>query len=1027
MDQKIEHANNLNGDKFVGREQEIEKIKDMIWRYNFHESFVFNLCGQGGIGKTRLTRKISEKAEKFYENTPMRMREKAKLLSIYVNVSGCKSVPTFLFRFRQELKKQNYDFEKFDIMYQLYYDAAAFSKEQEFQSAEDKKDRIEYGEHGEVRFKEKYLDTVDSLGHLLIDFFNDYMESTGKQQCVGIGLHAALSLSGLDLIRILYREEKNNEKIQGYVELLKEIDRKSGVLEREETLVQYFLEALDVTDNVAKFFFIDNFQQGNQFENLGAVLGILKKIKAFWMISSRDLLPYGHYRTYIELQGLDEKAAVEKIKQSALTLFESEEQLRSCITNFDVISQNIITAVRLSKENPDLGVHPLFLTPMCIQLIEEIKEKQDNQDEQSIGNVYNIDSKQFTRRNKKLGEAYYFELGLTGADLDCIHVISCKDVWDKYILTEIRNRLGLYLLNTKYILASNSMMEVVGRDQIKLHEKIKEILFESPNNRIKYDVFEIMHDTFLEIQEKNPILNSALLESFFEFSQQFCTYLLEGNYSYRGTSAYQEFTNFYRAFKVSVDKQAYKAGGDTLKSLYKKITEFYIVLAKNSFYNEDKWLKAYESFYDRGLYLSNVGDSAGAIDADTIYLKHIKILKDPFRYAKALNSVGFDFSSNHDYENAYQFGTQSLEVAFEGMKKYVEKNSEDVAAKKITDYYERYFLIGEQPIFFAEEELEEIVSEITPVLQEVKQVKKNSASAVFQQILEQLLKTRGNIPWYFIHNPQKRQKWSLYAVQFGEITYRLRKAYYGENSQNALVSYHNMGAYKMKLHENERKGVLVVENREYDREFQKCCDIFGRAYSLRVKYLKNRSISKKEISQYYQELETDSQDKFGGQKFTDIYSVKMIERIYPREEDELDFVDEIDFLSENVRKTITSQKDLRQCNLDALESLQYLSNAKYNVAVSMKEEEEKKKCLDEAIEIADITAVTRSFAMGLRHRKTLESIRYAAEYCYEAGKEDEALKRINYVVENTPSSETQEVPKKVINEYKKLLEKIKGK
>ncbi len=1026
MNQNRGQMNNQYRDKFVGREQEIREIEDMIQHYNFHESYVLNLCGQGGIGKTRLTREISNKAKDIYINTPMKRREKAEVKSIYVNMSGCTSAPSFLFRFRQSLNDKEYNFDKFDAMYQLYYDASAFSKEKEFQLVENKKDKIERKKNGEFYFKEEYLDSISSLGQFLTDYFNEYANSIQGGQ--SIGLHASLSLSTLDIIRTLYRMGKNSEKIQGYIDVLKEIDRKSGILEREKTLVQYFIDGVESEENTARFFFVDNFLQGNRFENLGAVLAIFKEIKAFWMISSREPLPNGFYNISMELQGLNKEAADEMIKQAALSVLKSEETLKSRIVNFDDISQNIISAVKISSERLELVVvHPLFLTAMCMRLIEVIRKVQGDT---AIGNILHIDAEQFKKRDEEVGDAYYFEVGLQGADLDCIHVLACKEVWDEYTLSEIRNRLGLYLLNTRHILASNSMLEIVGKNQIKLHEIIKELLFESPNNRIKYDVFEIMHDAFLEIQEKGAILSNTLLEGFFEFSQQFCTNLLEGNYSYRDTSAYQEFTNFYRAFKVSVKKKAYKAGGDTFKKLYEGITSYYVGLAEKSFCDEDELLTAYESYYDRGLYLSNIGDSQGAVKADETYLKYMQGLKDPLRYAKALNSVGYDLSANHEYEQSCQYGIDSLKVAFEGMEKYVEDHPEDLAARKITDYYGRYFMIGEEPLFLTQEELEEIVSEITMPLQEVMRLKKASARdsvlAEFPAIIEQLLKTRGNIPWYFIHNPLTRQEWSVYAVHYGDVTYLLRKAYYGENAPNTLISYHNTGVYRMKLYENERKGILTAGNREYDKEFQKCCEIFAQAYLLRVKYLKKRVISKEDIDQYYRELEADMQIDFGEQKFTEIYSIKQIERFCPKGENELDSVEGIDFLSEDVRKIITNLKDLIECNVGALESLQYLSNAKYNVAICLGEVEERKKWLDEAIEIADITVIIRSFAIGLRHRKTLESIRYAAEYYYKAGKNDEALKRIKFAVENSRSKEELEVPEEIINEYKKLLEEIKS-
>ena len=53
MNQNRGQMNNQYRDKFVGREQEIREIEDMIQHYNFHESYVLNLCGQGGRRRSK--------------------------------------------------------------------------------------------------------------------------------------------------------------------------------------------------------------------------------------------------------------------------------------------------------------------------------------------------------------------------------------------------------------------------------------------------------------------------------------------------------------------------------------------------------------------------------------------------------------------------------------------------------------------------------------------------------------------------------------------------------------------------------------------------------------------------------------------------------------------------------------------------------------------------------------------------------------------------------------------------------------
>lgn len=114
-------------------------------------------------------------------------------------------------------------------------------------------------------------------------------------------------------------------------------------------------------------------------------------------------------------------------------------------------------------------------------------------------------------------------------------------------------------------------------------------------------------------------------------------------------------------------------------------------------------------------------------------------------------------------------------------------------------------------------------------------------------------------------------------------------------------------------------------------------------------------------------------------------------------------------------------EELSEYSAEALESLQYLSHA-YYLSAAVCDENEKNELLQEAIRVSDEVIVARSIVLGPCHRKTLESMRYGAEYYHQCGNRDDAQKRMQYAVDYLNDGQ---VSKSQIAEYETLLNKIK--
>lgn len=172
--------------------------------------------------------------------------------------------------------------------------------------------------------------------------------------------------------------------------------------------------------------------------------------------------------------------------------------------------------------------------------------------------------------------------------------------------------------------------------------------------------------------------------------------------------------------------------------------------------------------------------------------------------------------------------------------------------------------------------------------------------------------------------------------------------------------------------------------------------ILSRKRDFSTAFKKRKEILKKEKDvvakeEYLQKLEDEFSD------FFDIYGKKDIEQCY--------------------------EEKMSECNREALESLQYQSYACYMLATIQDDENKKKEWLQKAIRISDKVIIARSIVLGSCHRKTLESMRYGAEYYHQDCQRNEAEKRIRYVLKYL---DDKQVSENQVEDYKELFEKVTG-
>ena len=264
-------------------------------------------------------------------------------------------------------------------------------------------------------------------------------------------------------------------------------------------------------------------------------------------------------------------------------------------------------------------------------------------------------------------------------------------------------------------------------------------------------------------------------------------------------------------------------------------------------------------------------------------------------------------------------------------------------------------------------------------------------SYIVKILWEQILTTRGNIPWYFIEDKDSRVKFARFALDYGKTTYLLRKYYYSADNPKTLQSFHNTGAYLLKYAEYCLRGIITDQSLDLSAAFESAENIFAQAFQERQKYL--RKSSRIDREKYLLNIEKTSSNNIPG--FLEVYNIQEIDECYNGE--------------------------LAECPNAALESLQYQSYAYYMLSVIQEDKADRESFLQKAILLSDKVTIARSIVLGPCHRKTLESMRYSAEYYFAGGDTEKASIRMRYAFKHLKNNQ---VSTEQYEEYSRLCEEM---
>lgn len=998
-----------------GRDQELEAMREWINQYSLQKSILINLYGRGGIGKTVLT----EKLYKEYSESVKTGHQNAEV--VYVNASGCFTIPELLFLLRMELNnkrfgKRKYDFEKFDTMFELCYDASRFIQENKIKKLMQKAAVNDIGS-GDYSITESMEENSANLAELLIEpliksaaaaFSGSGIKGEFAEKFIEIADVAGPIMDRIPIVALISNLKEiiqDSVKRKKYINILQEIRDAQGLFSQESKLVDFFADAVFSNDKSSSekrafYLFIDNFQNPKygdaqhgefSFQNIGRLLEMFRNCPALWFISSRNALPindnshdYNSHR--YELKGLKRDAAIEIIKSVSDIDKLNKNNRKDIIDNILKLAQD---TTGNSNDTDNMKEKESRYSPIILDILCQVLEKEIEETKRRAFDAteYTVSPKLFGEIQDNSALAYYFEMGKNTVELDCFHVLSCADVWDEKTLSILRNKIQLYLLNTRYILAEDSMTEVVGNRSIKLHDEITNALRSSVNNRIQYDVYSIMYKSFLEIQETAPILDEGVLRNFFGFARAYCENIRNSIYGYLNLDAFDTYTAYYEAFRNSIKKMN-EWISDGMIDIYWNVVKEYRRIATECNVNDLK--PVYDAYHELGIVVYNSGDSKKASEIDAEYVKFVEEANDAYALAKALNALAFDLSANHLYSEAYSHGKRSLEVALDAILRVAEEKKNKIAGS-LYEFNKQFFLLPENNKESCQQEIESFIKQNSNLLNTIHTISEADDSYIVKVLWEQMLTTRGNIPWYFIEDKDSRAKHARFALDYGKTTYLLRKYYYGADNPKTLQSFHNTGAYLLKYAEYCLRGEIIDRSLDLSTAFAAAENIFAEAFQERQKYL--RKSSRIDREKYLLNVEKTSSNNVPG--FLEVYNIGEIDECYKGE--------------------------LAECPNEALESLQYQSYAYYMLSTVQEDKADQESFLQKAMLLSDQVIIARSIVLGPCHRKTLESMRYSAEYYFASGDTEKASIRMRYAFKHLKNNQ---VSTEQYEEYSRLCDEM---
>ena len=1018
MELNLFDRNSENGTKrkvvFVGREEEsgqytqflqsfLDEFKNDTNQKVFpFTSSVFNVYGIGGVGKTKLLR--------HFEDMTKAEAEKKALFCQYIDTSGYNDYIEVLHTLRNSLKKifqksskSSELFFEFDMVYTLYY------SNKNLEEADDS------------LVKTILLEIVSNLpiSSVVMNGINAMKINphviTAES---GVALIAAL-LDSIPQLAIEIRKKcKARLEENRLRKKLEQISKNLGsAYERQQYLLKVFIEdAREIFALNPMVIMLDNLQAEGDYGKLlrdytwlTGDRGIIASLPGLYVLGGRECLA-----SY--MRRLRERNQICRYEERNLTGI-----------SFDDIKKFYKEKCELDVTDGEVGCRMLNAAVTEKERLEitsgksvDFKEKIDNLKKKEFlpimmnmaADYYN----QLKERKKKRGSrepvtseelgtldeigqlSYFFEINLSELKRDVFYMLSCIEVWDEKWFQLVKERFNNYLLSAVHVLRSFSSLEPLDNNKLKIHDVVRESLYNSAHNQIKEDVQEWIFLYFLHMQD---IYHAESIT--FHAAPQVIENLEElGVYAYVGMNyimdvEYGEKERFTVEAAMKFFQQAFSRSISIYESeeqVNDQILDILNFLANRA----EKIMPSseYEMEYRRRLTLmySYANKYSNALEESEELLKrcqervenvpnigrsftnYIQVVSDR---NDAFNGLGYDYGDLWRYREASANGFKSVKEQYKILKEAKEYIWFDTAEER--QAYDYLLDVCEWRNY--EYDIEKM-EHSAAVLKRSTYYREREEGKT-DGMLRRYLKFRGNIPWYYLRLPAEDRKeyTDFEPVLFGEQTYHLRKAFYGLD-RFTFISWHNVSVYL--------KG---------ERRYKEALDVSSEVYTAAIDELKENKWGNKNLEQ--------SKEKLGRLKALELIEAARVDEIFEKYKNLL-FYDPL-----------------------ILEILQYHSNYNLCLALETDDKQKRQEYINQAREEGEAVVVLRYICRNESDAALLTSWSFLASYYdvpYQIIFDEIKSRKITEEIEKTEGIDIKEyikehIGKEIVEGNEKALEIVR--
>lgn len=1000
--------------KFVGREEESKQYMELLDRFlqdctgkegqiiSPGVSSVFNVYGIGGVGKTRLLRHFADKT------VEQKARDSA-VQCIYIDTSGYNNYIEVLHTIRKNLKsvqKKPKDFSnlffEFDTVYTLFYDSKSVE------------------ETDETPLIKLLLSQVLSglpVGSMAAAVIGALQSGTPiSTASAGIAVITAILDNLPGLIPEIWKKHRRTVDETRVRKQLEEINKNLGSeYERQRYMLSSFIKAArEISDLNPTVIMLDNLQAEGDYGRLlrdyswlTGNQGLIASLPALYVLGGRDSVEYYleplirkdklRYNEKLELKGVTfEDICLFYQKQCGLVIEDSKvvyRMLNAAATEKAGEDDKIERKIAALEGKSFLPIS-MSMAADCYNQVKEQKERRGVKEPVTEEELGALDAEDQL--------SYFFELNLSEIKRDVFYMLSCIEVWEEKWFQMVKERFNNYLLSAVHVLRSFSSLESLDDNKVKIHDKVRESLYDSAHNQIKTDVEEWIFLYFLHMQniyhaegirfarEPKVVEDLGELGVYAYVGMNY----IEGIIKEIKKKEHERFTcesamrHFQQAFSKSIILYASEERvNDQIIDILNFLANRTEKLLPDSEY-EVEYRRRLTLMYSYSNKFSNARkesvkllqtcqqrvDEAPAVGRS--FSNYIQVCSDR---NDAYNGLGYDYGDFWRYKEAAENGFLSVQEQYRLMREAEQYIWFDLMEER--EAYEYLLDICAWGQYeWDEDELEE-----NAAILKGSTYYKEREEGQNDGMIRRYLKARGNIPWYYLRLPEEeRAKYAGFdPVRFGEQTYHLRKAFYGLDAFT-LRSWHNVSVYL--------KG---------ERRYEEALKVSDKVYDAAKKNLKNNEWAEKNLEQ-------------SEKKIASLKALGLID-------------------AERIDKAFEGYKELLFYDSLILEILQYHSNYNLLVARETDDKEEKKECIECALREGEAAVVLRYICRRENDDALLTSWSYLASYYYardnmEKKVSETALKIVSYVIsklEEKDSGAGNEKNERKLKEHKNMFREMK--